>query len=57
MAFEEYTTRGGNGLFYVKIDRNYFNGHKNIQTKITPKGVEFFKYELQGGAYYDCLFD
>ena len=49
-CYDEYSTRGGSGLFYKKIDIIILpNGRtvKDYQTKITIKGIEFFKKELK----------
>lgn len=42
VTFDRYKTRTGNGIFYQKEELNYYNGHTNIQLKVTPLGVEFF---------------
>lgn len=47
IAYDKYTTKKGNCLFYVKVETNRLNGYKNIQTKVTPKGVEYFRRKLE----------
>lgn len=49
-CYEKFSTRGGSGLFYKKIDIVPLpNGKevKDYQTKVTIKGIEFFKQELK----------
>lgn len=46
ICYDEYSTRNGSGLFYLKIDISKVNGKKMYQTKITSKGYEFFKHDL-----------
>lgn len=43
VTYDKYKTRSGNGIFYQKEDINYFNGHTNIQLKVTPLGIEYFR--------------
>ena len=47
VAYKQYSTENGSGIFYIKEDLNRFNGHKNIQTKITTKGIEYFKNKFK----------
>lgn len=49
-CYDKYSTKGGNGLFYKKIDTiPLLNGKivKDYQTKVTIKGIEFFRNELK----------
>lgn len=49
-CYEKFSTKGGSGLFYKKIDIVPLPNGKNIkdyQTKVTIKGIEFFKQELK----------
>lgn len=49
-CYDKYSTKGGNGLFYKKIDIVTLpdgTKRKNYQTKVTVKGIEFFKKELR----------
>jgi len=47
---DEYSTRGGSGLFYKKIDIIPLPDgtiKKDYQTKVTIKGIEYFKEKLK----------
>lgn len=46
ICYDDYSTRNGSGLFYLKTDISKINGKKMYQTKITSKGYEFFKNDL-----------
>lgn len=47
ICYDDYSTRNGSGLFYLKIDISQINGKKMYQTKVTSKGLDFFKKDLQ----------
>ena len=49
-CYDKYSTNGGSGLFYKKVDVfNKPNGDviKDYQTKVTDRGIKFFKEELK----------
>lgn len=49
-CYDKYSTNGGSGLFYKKIDvYNKPNGEviKDYQTKVTQKGMEHLRKELK----------
>lgn len=49
VAYEKYRLeKGGKGLFYVEgFGINPRSGRENIQTKITPYGIEYFRKLLK----------
>lgn len=50
IAYIEFTTNGGNGLFEMNERENAFNNsYKNINIQLTPKGQIFFKNMLEKG--------
>ena len=47
ICYDDYSTRNGSGLFYLKTDISKVNGKKMYQTKVTTKGFELFQKDLE----------